>query len=281
MSELIRKDAFTVIEGRPVTSSLMVAEYFGKQHKNVVRDIEELIAKKPILRGLNFELTQEIKNIGATTRKVPFYWRMDRKGFAILAMGFTGAKALDFKCAFYDEFERMERELHPIECPANPKYITKQQSWIIQAAVQKRVHREGVDFQTVYQALKARYQIPKYTFLQEKDFDEALRFIDACEIRVPAKKAPPKIDHTFETPRLSHNDLEAILIFVYEIRYRSASAYNKFFEFLKIANSPMAAEVWDAFHEVNWTRIIDVLAANGHPIVDLPCYRSWRARNVS
>lgn len=165
--------------------------------------------------------------------------------------------------------------------PESPKYITPQQGWLIQAAVQKRVHRDGVDFQTVYQALKARYQIPKYTFLQEKDFEEALRFIDACEIRVPAKKAPPKIDHTFETPRLSHNDLEAILIFVYEIRYRSASAYNKFFEFLKIANSPMAAEVWDAFHEVNWTRIIDVLAANGHPIVDLPCYRSWRARNVS
>ena len=210
MSELISKDAFKVIEGRPVTSSLKVAEYFGKPHKDVLKSIRRLIdAKADFLREGNFSLTEEIKQLGATSRKVPFYW-MDRKGFSILAMGFTGAKALDFKCAFYDEFERMDRELHPIECPASPKYITTQQSWIIQAAVQKRVRREGVDFQTVYQALKARYQIPKYTFLQEKDFEEALRFIDACEIRVPAKKAKlqsiPKPEPMLPPPQLSDED---------------------------------------------------------------------------
>ena len=46
MSELIRKEAFTVLEGRPVTSSLIVAEYFEKEHRNVLRDIRAIIAKK-------------------------------------------------------------------------------------------------------------------------------------------------------------------------------------------------------------------------------------------
>lgn len=283
MSELIRKDAFTVIEGRPVTSSLMVAEYFGKQHKNVVRDIEELIAKKPILRGLNFELTQEIKNIGATTRKVPFYW-MDRKGFAILAMGFTGAKALDFKCAFYDEFERMERELHPIECPANPKYITPQQGWLIQSAVQRRVHRDGVDFQTVYQALKARYQIPKYTFLLEKDFDEALRFIDSCELRTPVRKAAPKIEpepQMIPPPQFTDADLEAMLAFIYTVRYLFSDTFNAFYEFLKVSKSPLASQCWDVFHEVRWGRVLEILAKNGHDIRDMPYYQHYMAKRAA
>ena len=85
MSNLINANAFTVIEGRPVTSSIKVAEYFGKQHKDVLESIRKLVGLKPEFeRERNFSLTQEIKKLGATMRKIPFYW-MDRKGFSILA----------------------------------------------------------------------------------------------------------------------------------------------------------------------------------------------------
>lgn len=281
MSELISKEAFKVIEGRPVTSSLKVAEYFGKPHNDVLKSIRRLIeAKAEFAREGNFSLTEEIKQLGATVRKTPFYW-MDRKGFAILAMGFTGAKALDFKCAFYDEFERMERELHPIECPANPKYITPQQGWLIQSAVQKRVHRDGVEFQTVYQALKARYQIPKYTFLQEKDFDEAIRFIETCELRTPARKSAQRPETQPEPIQLTDSDLKALMTFIYVIRFLGQDAYNKFYAFLKTAESPLAPRVWSAFHEVSWTRIIKILAANGFDVSELDCYQCLMASRVA
>ena len=112
MSQIIAANAFKVVEGRPVTSSRIVAEYFGKQHHHVVRDIRTLISQKPDLeRNANFgECSETINLANGATRQVPFFW-MDRKGFSLLAMGFTGAKALDFKCAFYDEFERMEQAL--------------------------------------------------------------------------------------------------------------------------------------------------------------------------
>ncbi len=42
---IIISNAFKVIEGRPVTSSRIVADYFGKIHKNVMRDIAALIEK--------------------------------------------------------------------------------------------------------------------------------------------------------------------------------------------------------------------------------------------
>ena len=196
-----------------------------------------------------------------------------------------GTPAFQFRVMVTDVILPSIRKTGKYECPASPKYITTQQSWIIQAAVQKRVHREGVDFQTVYQALKARYQIPKYTFLQEKDFEEALRFIDACEIRVPAKKAKlqsiPKPEPMLPPPQLSDEDLESLLIFIYTVRYLFADSFNKFYEFLKASKSPLAAECWDAFHEVSWGRILDILAANGHDIRDMHCYRNWRAQRAA
>ncbi|WP_410102083.1 Rha family transcriptional regulator, partial [Sutterella wadsworthensis] len=90
MSQIIAANAFKVVEGRPVTSSRIVAEYFGKQHHHVVRDIRTLISQKPDLeRNANFgECSETINLANGATRQVPFIW-MDRKGFSLLAMGFT------------------------------------------------------------------------------------------------------------------------------------------------------------------------------------------------
>lgn len=97
--------ALTIADGRPVVSSRTAAEYFGKQHHRVVRDIRALIEPPPDLAlNANFgEYSETVKtNDLGSARKVPVYW-MDRKGFCILAMGFTGPKALEFKNAFYEQ----------------------------------------------------------------------------------------------------------------------------------------------------------------------------------
>ena len=82
-------------------------------------------------------------------------------------------------------------------------------------------------------------------------------------------------------PQLSDEDLESLLIFIYTVRYLFADSFNKFYEFLKASKSPLAAECWDAFHEVSWGRILDILAANGHDIRDMHCYRNWRAQRAA
>lgn len=99
-----------IINGKPTTTSLQVAEYFGKRHDNVIRDIKNILEKRPDLRLLNFEETQQIVKIGAVERQIVVY-RMDRKGFTLLSMGFTGVKAMDFKIAYIDAFDEMERQL--------------------------------------------------------------------------------------------------------------------------------------------------------------------------
>lgn len=98
------------IDGKVWTTSYEVARCFGKLHKNVIRDIESIVQKKPQLRGLNFELTFEIKQIGNTKRRTPYYL-IDKDGFTLLAMGFSGDKALDFKIAYIQAFNRMEQTI--------------------------------------------------------------------------------------------------------------------------------------------------------------------------
>ncbi|EBX9170547.1 peptidase [Salmonella enterica subsp. enterica serovar Kandla] len=95
-----------IIAGKVVTSSLAVASYFGKQHKNVVQKIASLECSAEFTE-LNFQLSEYID---ASGRKLPCY-QITRDGFAFLAMGFTGKRAAQFKEAYIDAFNQMEKQL--------------------------------------------------------------------------------------------------------------------------------------------------------------------------
>lgn len=109
MNELL--PMITERDGIPVTTSRAVAEQFGKQHKNVIRDIETLISQLKIepatadFAELNFIRIDQPDTQG---KPRPAYL-LTRDGFTLLAMGFTGAKAVQFKVAYINAFNRMER----------------------------------------------------------------------------------------------------------------------------------------------------------------------------
>ena len=93
-------------DGRLVTTSLKVAEVFGKVHAKVMRDIEKL--------DCSDEFT--IANFGKRTFKTeqgneyPMY-EITKDGFVFLVMGYTGKKAAEFKEAYIKKFNEMEAEL--------------------------------------------------------------------------------------------------------------------------------------------------------------------------
>ena len=100
-----------VVNGVPTTTSLDVARHFGKRHANVCRTVRDLLPQLPADHALNFELMVLPTDIGSgATRQDPAY-RITRDGFTLLAMGFTGARALEFKLAYLDAFNRMEAEV--------------------------------------------------------------------------------------------------------------------------------------------------------------------------
>lgn len=92
------------------TTSRIIAEAFDKEHRDVLRTIDGIVEKRPDLRARNFAHTEEVIKVGAAMRPMRFY-EMDRDGFTLVAMGFTGEKALDWKLAFIEAFNRMEAAL--------------------------------------------------------------------------------------------------------------------------------------------------------------------------
>ncbi len=103
--------------GQVLTNSLLVAEKFGKRHADVVRAIENSLTKgsestNAKLRS-SFLLSSYIDNKG---EERPMYI-MDRDGFSVIAMGFTGDKAMDFKVEFISAFNAMEKKLKELSAP--------------------------------------------------------------------------------------------------------------------------------------------------------------------
>jgi Rha family phage regulatory protein len=102
-----------VINGVPLTTSLTVAEHFGKAHKNVLRDIENVLTQVSDFFGkLNFEPTEytATNNLGFQVKYAMY--NLTRDGFMILVMGFTGKEAMCIKEAYITAFNEMEAMLN-------------------------------------------------------------------------------------------------------------------------------------------------------------------------
>lgn len=105
-----------------VTTSLNIAEHFEKQHKNVLRDIDSL--KKD---ALNFEQMFYEDNIPDSYGRDRRAYYMNRDGFTLIAMGFTGKKALKFKLEYINAFNKMELMIkNQLAIKSNPYKVSTQ-----------------------------------------------------------------------------------------------------------------------------------------------------------
>lgn len=95
-------------DGEVFANSRDVAAYFGKRHDNVMTAISTLIASEPRLGLLNFKETPYVEPSNGQTYRS---YDMDRDGFVLLAMGFTGKKALKWKLKYIEAFNNMEAQL--------------------------------------------------------------------------------------------------------------------------------------------------------------------------
>lgn len=93
-----------------VTTSMNVAEVFGKQHAHVLRDIKELDCSEEFRKSNFGETFVETQMPKGGIRK-DRYFTMTRDGFIFLVMGYRGKKAAKFKEEYINAFNRMEKEL--------------------------------------------------------------------------------------------------------------------------------------------------------------------------
>lgn len=182
-----------------------------------------------------------------------------------------------------------------------PATITPAEQLQIQQAVAHRAKTSSANYQTIYRAIKVRFQIPRYNELPRCQFAECLKFIDAVDLKVPEAKtaaapkqeprALPKSGKPNLTPlnipegrkmyRVSEDFLETQRTFVYCWRYLFRDDLELFYNFLKQTKSPLAPKFAEAIMDFNLYFVEDSLAKLGFAVKDLDCYKHWAAKRLT
>jgi Rha family phage regulatory protein len=104
-------DLIQVKENEILTTSLLVAKTFNKEHKNVIQKIETLLENiGDNLKSSSPFLFQKSEYVTTQNKTAPMYY-INRDGFTLLAMRFTGKEALERKIKYLEAFNETERQL--------------------------------------------------------------------------------------------------------------------------------------------------------------------------
>jgi Rha family phage regulatory protein len=110
---MINNNLVEIKNNRVVVSSLQIAEHFGKLHKDVLENIRQILVAENSATNFYEETTFDYRG-----RKFPIYL-MDKDGFSLLVMGFTGKEALEWKIKYIKAFNAMEQEIQHKEYQAS------------------------------------------------------------------------------------------------------------------------------------------------------------------
>jgi Rha family phage regulatory protein len=155
-------------DGRAETNSQNVAGCFDRRHADVIRAIRALLKAEPTLSQRNFALAEYIDGQG---KNRPTY-DMDKDGFTLIAMGFTGPKAFKFKLAYIAEFNRMEAALNAP--PANDDAPNPHREFPDWPLDELRAKRAVIDmYRMTFGPRSAQWMLPQLGFpLPPLDFVE-------------------------------------------------------------------------------------------------------------
>ena len=187
-----------LVAGRPVVSSLRLAEHFGKVHKNVIRDIRNVLTSvSDDFNRLNFELVEYIDEKGETR---PMY-NLTRDGFTIVAMSYTGPEAMRMKEAYIRRFNEMERTL--AHGPAAAEALPVAQPVALPASHQdtlRRLINSWADIASMPRAraraeVRRAMNVDRLDRIPAADMDRAISFVlgKMEHARTDAAQTPPAI----------------------------------------------------------------------------------------
>ena len=145
-----------------VTTSLKVAESFERSHDNVLKAIYRL-EKDVVNFNEMFSEGTEPDSYGRDRRT----YFMNRDGFTLLAMGFTGKKALDFKLKYIEAFNNMEEAIKEerIQLPSDPMKVLE---LIFEANKNTDKKVERIDKDVDYLKNNQRLDQTEYSYISRK-----------------------------------------------------------------------------------------------------------------
>lgn len=202
---------------------------------------------------------------------------VNESGLYALIFGSKLESAKRFKRWVTNEVLPAIRKQGRYECPIAT--LTPAQQLAIREAVAKRAKDVSANYQTIYRAIYARFQVPRYTEILAKDFDKAIEFIRTVDLTVPAvPKKEPQPEQSPKKPAqilASAEFCEHVRTFVYCWRYLFRKELDLVYKTMRAMESPHAPMLWEAIHDLNLVFLEKNLEEVGYPVKELACYQHW------
>lgn len=174
------KNLVTIQEAKAVTSSLQIAQVFSKEHRNVIASIKELLstAENSALLKMFIESTY----IASNGKSNPMYI-ITRDGFTLLAMGFTGKKALQFKIDYINAFNKMEEHIKnqsavQVSQPTLPKRKATGKRVETYLPNEDVLRLQIAAYQAGYPSVYSLLQKMIYDFINNGNIDRKVRYLE-------------------------------------------------------------------------------------------------------
>lgn len=189
MAQVLPIPSVSLIAGRPATTSLAIADHFGKPHDRVLKDIRNLCGNCPeSFSAVNFDGTEYADEQGKQRPMFTVFF----DGFILLAMGYTGKRALQIKLAYIEAFNAMEAALRaPASLPLSPfprvRTLSKSRRQELNDLVLAKLAHVPPAFvwktrMAIWTAFNSHFSIPRYNLLPEARMGEALAFLSELEV---------------------------------------------------------------------------------------------------
>ena len=149
-----------VNQNKVFADSRIIADTFGKAHRNVMRDIESLIENLNENNAQNITLLFSKKKFINEINREYFYYEMNRDGFSLLVMGFTGKKAFQWKIKFIEAFNLMEKTLLN---KSNEEWITTREQGKLIRRNETDTIQEFTDYAISQGSKSAQFYYKHYT----------------------------------------------------------------------------------------------------------------------
>lgn len=206
---------------------------------------------------------------------------VNESGLYALIFGSKLENAKRFKRWVTNEVLPAIRKQGHYECPIAT--ITPSQQLQLREEVARRAKAVSAHYQTVYRALYARFQVPRYTEILAKDFGAAIDFIRTVDLRTPGVRDEEPAHEMLPTAKAqvlaSVEFCEHVRTLVYCWRYLFKKEIDLVYQTMRAMKSPHAPMLWEVIHDLNLIFLEKDLEKVGFPVKELKCYQYWAAHN--
>ncbi len=253
----------------PLFVAIDIAKALGYQ--NLVRSVNDHVDPEDLTK-------QEITDSMGRKQTVNC---VNESGLYALIFGSKLESAKRFKRWVTNEVLPAIRKQGRYECPIAT--ITPSQQLQLREEVARRAKAVSAHYQTVYRALYARFQVPRYTEILAKDFGAAIDFIRTVDLRTPVVRDEEPAHEMLPTAKAqvlaSVEFCEHVRTLVYCWRYLFKKEIDLVYQTMRAMKSPHAPMLWEAIHDLNLIFLEKDLEKVGFPVKELKCYQYWAAHN--